>query len=607
LLDFDVICGALPTMILQRCLDWQKRPAKEAALAGLVGPHTTNLLLSSLEEYSLPPGTAGELLRRLDKTKGGLSHGARQFLEVLHKSQKAPDPTTSILKGMSTVGSITDVLRGNLTTFASQLGDVRMLESVIERDTPFEDLMSGASESRNIDAFHTVYGYLGGERRGLTLNNLHDALNVAMSVRIFNSPSAGGTERKVPVLISQTGSITRFGHEAGWLSVDDCQDAPIFINNGLYLVVARGLLTRTDNDFGLAADFAGTLAERLDKLGEQYHRILHRYCRNIPPTVCEIGTLAESVPTHEWDLLQFMCTLLLNEWGDIFIPYSRITEFDRIELINTIINPRVKCLLEGRRPGDVRMGLKELEANLRCARQVFWEPLLEYADLAPLTPGVGEAFEYRIVTNDGRLLWDVGGGSLLDTAAELDTSSVHDIRVVVCPRYLNRGAMLAVDSWRSVSRMKPRNIGISWIVSREADLLLDELLRMLRAILETNGTCPKTCRCSFDTPCTRATKRISFDNPHSVLKNVLDGPERVDHIELRGGAITICADLAPLEEIEMQACLTLPESCWHSACVRPTADAISATSLIRLGTRHYEGFLSRMLAALNIGSEDTVR
>ena len=92
LLDFDVICGALPTFALHRQIERQAVSGPNSFSFEPIGPNSLRLLLSNLEDYSLPPGSIGELLTHQGRLTCQVSEKAKAFLSVLGKARESQNP-----------------------------------------------------------------------------------------------------------------------------------------------------------------------------------------------------------------------------------------------------------------------------------------------------------------------------------------------------------------------------------------------------------------------------------------------------------------------------------------------------------------------------------
>ncbi|MBM3476810.1 MAG: hypothetical protein FJX75_26355, partial [Armatimonadetes bacterium] len=140
LLDFDVVCGSLPSLVLRRWAELGDEPEAQSVLSDPVGPHTASRLLSTIEHFSLPPGSAAELLWWRKQLTGATSRAAARFVDVMKRARGSPDPVRVVMDGRSSYGNVAQVLLSDLEEF------VEPVPSVVES----EGGRSGGSLGRDL-------------------------------------------------------------------------------------------------------------------------------------------------------------------------------------------------------------------------------------------------------------------------------------------------------------------------------------------------------------------------------------------------------------------------------------------------------------------------
>jgi len=596
LLDFDVICGALPTFALHGQIERRLDSSLDVLNFHPVGPYTLRSLLSELDDYTLPPGTVGELLHHQDMLTGKLSNRAKGFLNTLENVKLAENPSVLFAASQRTLG---DLLLQDLSLFTEEVRDVRLLEHILKNQTAIETFYTDANtDQQSVDAYRAVYHYLQGARPALSLNNFHDAVNVASVVRLYNAQAQDLGPRLVPILISDTDLLRGFEGLTNWLRPTTAETPPpVLLHDHLYLLISQGLFHLCEGRHRTAADEAELLEREARNLERTYSELLLT-CRNrvdagMPERELSIDMLSE----HEMSMLFFARTSFDEEWRTLLAPSIGHKEQDRTELLNALMSPGVKSLLTDRNPGAVRNGVSLLEKNLQAYRHPeydIWELLLEYGKTGPQALGSirSQLFSFSITPADGRLLRDVVAGVPL---ADFDATCLkgqHDIRLAVLPNYIGIGAVLAVDSWSDADHK--RFLSITWAHKCAAIDIADALTGFLYKVLPLR----LVAECSVFTTQQKYIDRVYLKDLAATARRLCERDGYADFLQMSTAAISACADLHPLDGVEKQAIISFQANQWTEAVGRLSGQMIAQTIEMPIDFQYVSELLDEAMRVL---------
>jgi hypothetical protein len=164
LLDFDIICGAMPRLGIQKRLTGETSDREPSVFANYIGPTTLRYFLQMMPKYVLPPGTAVELLNRKRRLSEALSDRASRFLSRVEDLIRHDDPSAVIAAPRGQ--HIRDIFFEDLTHFSEDLDDSMLLDYLVERATPTEELLAASTQSDKgvFDALRSSYAFLQGKR-----------------------------------------------------------------------------------------------------------------------------------------------------------------------------------------------------------------------------------------------------------------------------------------------------------------------------------------------------------------------------------------------------------------------------------------------------------
>ena len=141
LLDFDVICGSLPSMAIEQHAQESESFSDEdlLLLRDMPGPYTIRYVLGGLKELYLPQGTISDLLNWKERKSGDLSVRAKTLLEKLDQAASTGDP--KILLGDRQVNEmqIIDILRDEISNISNRHEDLSQLDMIVEKASPIND------------------------------------------------------------------------------------------------------------------------------------------------------------------------------------------------------------------------------------------------------------------------------------------------------------------------------------------------------------------------------------------------------------------------------------------------------------------------------------
>lgn len=403
LLDFDVICGALPSVAIRQRVESGPPDDEERSslLSGMPGPHVVRQIVDSMNDLCLPPGSIMDLLHWKDRKVHTISKQARRFLEWLHAAASLSNPEQALQNLGRSHTKALGVVRDELSGLATRFADLALLDEIMDRCTPVESLMADRRQVYHVEAYRSTLGQLKLARPQLTYNNINDALNVAVAVRIFNNPSLIDGLRWSPVLISQTRKVTNLSIEENWFAAR-WRQRPRLISNNLYLIVSQGLALRSGGNCRNVADEARLLHARAAEIANWYVVLLDGMGASSTDHVT-----VDDLPDYEFEMLEHQISLFERDWGSLFRPLVAAQYHDRAVYLDTLLAPDVAQLIGSTDVSTIQAGLNRLLDVIMN----YSHPLCDFIKdsvarsrrgnipLAQFDIGVGE--------NDGTLLWDM--------------------------------------------------------------------------------------------------------------------------------------------------------------------------------------------------------
>jgi hypothetical protein len=620
LLDFDVIGGALPTLTLYKAAMEAQEQAHQKETRGiesspaqpeisesqfefnrLFGPHRVRFHLENMGEFTLPHGSAVELLEWKNKLSSWISDRSRSFIRRVREVSQinSPDPATAILNISKSTGRVSDILLEEINSLdheASSLegvvNDLELLEQLLDHATPIEELIgSSARERRSGEAFREIYSYLQAVRPQRKNNNLNDAINVTLLVRLFNAPAH---ERyRMPVLISQTRSLEKFSSQSGWFRLPRDQEPPVLIQDELYLMVTHSLLKWCENRYQGVIDEAEMLHFRAKELANLY--------RDLSRELTSDKDRGHS--NYLWELIQHKLEVFQSEWLQPFKEAINSAKLDRAVFSNQVITSRMTRDLKVKHPDKLNQHIQHFLDALIPKLEAYQIPIFDSLDEGFTHTSkednqeqeMDKRFDLSVVENDGTLLQEVEVGELFD--AQENIKANNDVRYVLHLKSIPVGALLAVDLWKDESKnhhytaiVWPHNIGALKMWVKGVELLYTCL----------NTKLAKSANCSY-TLFTRTKKLVGSDTlehvPQALLQVLKPDKNRYwgDYLEIDVGQFTFFTDIEALEGKEMQAGLIMDSIRWDSHLQKAIATTMAETSSFPFPASQYRDILSFIL------------
>lgn len=402
-LDFDVVWGALPSAARMPSFDKREGETGLWSPSQLTGPHTVRAILENASKLCLPIGTFAELTDCVTLTRREVSSTAASFVERIGRlADYGAIPSMVTDPAGLRLEKLLDSLVLDLADASAHFDDLSLLEGLKERNIPYEELVrtDERSTAKSTEAFKASLTFLT-ETRGARKrqNNLYDALNVACTVQIFNSPKTRDAGRPLPLFITETERLGRFT-VSPWLNLD-YDRMPELTHDGLFLMLFQGLMAESDDNIQIASDSAGVLVRRVNELFDLLQRIV------------EFELVHDTLSSSGFSLLELAHRKhdeIMRRWRGVLCPAARAREFDRTHAINTVLRQRIKSII--RNTMDPNSSRRGVEIFLESIRQFesdhhqFWKALVAAGRSSPQDVRPSSVFRTEWQLNDGSLLSD---------------------------------------------------------------------------------------------------------------------------------------------------------------------------------------------------------
>lgn len=581
-LDFDVICGVLPSVAIEaRLAEISENPEDQSlSIEPLLGPGTIRTLIRNLPQFCLPPGSAYELLSRLENITGRLSSDSSRLLENIQSLQHSADPISAITR-WAPLRDFPDLLFKEIRDLHYLAADASLLSDVISRHTPYEALEPPQSIVHASDAFRAMLTHLQLRRKNRDFQNYLDALNIGCVVRSFNSRSLRERDHLSPVFISETEKITSFNLQE-YIEWDfRLEERPHVAQDSLYLMLLQGLLSRNDGLARLATEESKLLQRDLLDLEGQY-KLLIEQCRSFcsPGGKKRFAAEQGGVSELRLEFVRHRRSQILERWGDLIRDPVRAQEEDRIEQLRYLV-PTLKSRLASGNPRLTRDAARQLLAFLRSTEHPasgLWS-IIERRALSESTitiSGISPArllFDFELANNDGTLFSD-----LVSNPAQVfsGSSKVPPGQRVVAFTKVDPEALFAV----SVDEPS-ETVSISWLHKQSGSLIWGMFTPFLRAALASR-TVPKLRYFAADGPTALDILEV---RDVEALGN-LEIWETVDYIEcdisLGGKVLTLYADWRMLFQRERHVGVLMPLALWGEPIIDLLSGSVRRSNLHQL-------------------------
>jgi hypothetical protein len=578
LLDYDIVVGAYPLLALHKRIVRQRPDVEYAFLSDYSGPATVRYFLKNLTDYVVPPGAAAELLNGLDELTHRLSARARRFVNRLQGAHAMDDPSSILVDPK--YQRTRDLFIHDLTTFSEDFENLHLVKTLLDHATPTEELLGQEPpDPTDADAFRNSYAFLQGTRPGYSQNNLHDALNAALVVRLFNLSRARRSEL-APVLISHTRVVQQLNElSLANLGLETSTEMPFLFSNALFLVLSEAFAARTDGRYSVAAAQAAMLTEDAEGLADSCIDLLNPVQTFLDRGAPEKEIQIADLPADDWGLLLYRRKLFSRRWGAIFGAPLMASESDRVEYLRLLLSPGLRDSISPDNPTQYDALMRRVEQQLRLARpadQALWGAVMSAS--RPAAGGskrspAEAAFSMFVSSYSGGLLRDITPSLPIQNFEPPNFDDDHNLRISVLPAYVSCGAIVTAGSLRDSRRSPRRYLSITWLHSQDGRTL-GSLCHATLAKLIPAGS---LVRCQLFT----SGSEIQFDADISAsaeeLCRKLSEAADVECFHLKGPGARFYADLVALEGIERQAGFVFDSALWTGSVARSFEQLIDRT------------------------------
>ena len=604
LLDFDIICGAAPRLSLQKRLSGESLDTEKSFLVKYSGSTTIRYFLEILRDFVIPPGTAAEILSRKERLADELSARSEQFLNRIRDAVNSPDPLQVLVSPRHT--EVRDLFLEDLTQFSDDFRDKTLVDSLLDRATPIEELLSEKSTDPNvIDAFRSSYAFLQGVRPNFSFNNFHDALNAAVVVRLFNSRKLRASEKIIPVLISRTRAVRQLNDlSRKYLWRETSGEMPFLFTVPEFLVISEGIVARTEGRYKVAVDEAELLEAEAAGLVESCSELMQSYRGLVEKGVPSRSISVQDLPDYEWEMLLLRKRLFHKHWGAMFAPSLMASQRDKLEYLRLVLSKDWGPSLCQDDPEAFARSLNNFISELKSERPADYEIchlILTSRDPHREKIVVRSAFEFYVRDDDGSLLREITTGIPLKQFDSSVLDGDHCRQLVVLPAYLSCGAAVTFGTFRDSKVSSKRYVRLTWLHYGYGPRMASLCLDALGGALHDEDV---------------VTARIFFQNDEVVIRDslaVIKGSlverlnEREGHdcFQVGCAGIFFFVDTQPLEGVEFQVGFTVEERQWSASLQAKLAQIVGETCEIPITTEYVEFVFTQARAFLRLPSDSS--
>jgi hypothetical protein len=608
LLDFDVICGAFPGLVVQERLRLNDDDEDVFSMSRFWGPSRLRVLFQHVDDFVVPPGTAAELFAGMERLNSRLSERAESFIKRIRRASQSEDPS-KILTNASLSGQ-RDILLEDLTRFDEDAQTQRTLHDLLSRAIPAEDLIGKRQDKAvEADAFRDSYGYLKMKRPSSPLNNLNDALNLALVVRLFNSNTLSARARRFPVLISETRAVRALNSvmDPYLRRVEISSERPLLFNDGMFLVIGLGLLSGIQDRYGIAGDEARQMAGELASIAGGCLSLINECAAHVKSGKPSRSVTLSDLPKPDIDLLYYRRELFERRWGRLFAPSIVAAEKDRSAYLRFFLSPGGRALLNSNDQSEIDK-IARARSGETSENYALWRLLLQHRRTESESESVSNislrAFDYYVAENDGTLLRNVVPERSLAKMATVPIHEDHNFRIVVLPAYVSVGALLSIASFRDSEISRTRYVSFTWLHKSDGISILQSLAEPL--LSDTIGVEP--VKISIYSESHREDHAALSYNLRHTLSQIADSvriaeesAEFFEFAHMRIGTRSVFADLQMLEGTEMQANVTLAAMEFDSKLFSTVLDVVAATCEIPMTAEYLRMMIGPVREALDFG------
>jgi hypothetical protein len=552
LLDFDLISGAMPRLAIEKRLSNEADGAEYGLLGNYGGTTSVQYLLGVMKRYVLPPGTALELLTRKRNLSESISDRAANLLDRIEAGRRSGDPVAGLMSK-----DAPDIFREDLTRFYDDVRGSALLDKLISRATPTEELLGEESfpNDRAVAALRAAYGFLQLMRPERSVNNFNDALNVALVERLYNARPHGS---EIPVLVSQTRVVATLATVSERLRTDSRGELPSLINDATYLVVSENLVLRADDRYATAADEAEVLAEDANTLASRLRDLL-RHCQKLAAEdrLRERDIAAELMPFDDWEELLFLQRRFEKHWGSMLAPARMVVQHDAPEYLNVLCNGhwrlRNRDVVEIEK--SIRQLREEVEGREPQPEQAMWKIILN----REAEPAVRAAFDYSEQIDEPVLLREANEGLPPRQYEASKFANDHDVVIAAIPRFVSGGA-LTLGTYRKKAVSPLRYVKLTWSHGIPARAVIEKVFDSVSAAgFDLTGATAVIC-----TPNALAKHSVGTGNVAEEIIAAFDANRDSECLHVYASDVKFFVDTVPLDGLEFQVGLHMSEKSWKA-------------------------------------------
>jgi hypothetical protein len=592
LLDFDVICGALPSMAIEQHLESSALHSEEDVLLlrDMPGPYTIRNVLSGIGGLYLPQGTVADFLSWKERKTGTLTAKARRFVRKLNWAAASSEPKSIFMRRQFNEVDLISILRDEISVLSGLTEDLSQLERIVDKAATVDYSPATSSHPRSAKAFQTTLQELNRLRPDKPKNNFNDAMNVAEVVHIYNQSIRKREKRFGPVLISQTKYIVKIEAHGDWFPGLTKDLLPGFFNDNLYLVVSQGIRSRSSGNYYNMRDLAMQLHEIAGEIVPLFSDIL------VQARESEKKETKLVLPEHEMDMLRFKLREFDREWGSLFGPVILAESHDKAAYLNAMLSPEVTQLVRAPDAASVRRGIARLKSTLLNYEHPLKEIFrMSYSDetrrLADLSTAISSVFSYQVGGNDGTLLSRMPNQLqvLEDVLAGQSVQGLRKKRVLVRVNpFLS--TVFGVDFWDGTAEQDFNAVTIVWIHGSQFVDIWEEGLSLFDHYAAPNVISYRICSQGTSREGEERVSRLK-----ELAKGLLSEGFDPDYFELSDAKQVFFADVKPIEVDEtmpgfvgeMQAGSVFDHGKWTEQYLMTLSKTMSRTSATRLPKMHY--------------------
>lgn len=517
----------------------------------LIGPHILQHYLSTALDFTIPPGTATELLAKIEELGAQVAVPARRLIRELSSTTDFKSPGLGVLQYRRKYGSM---LATTFSGIADRFAKMALIEDIVHRHTPYEEIKNSAVLP--MGPIEEVFIHLKNRRPRYPKSNYLDALNLASIVDIFpDDPYGNDSAVWLPILVTNTKSVLgTHGIVESNLPLRQQHGMPRLICNFAYLHVSSMLCSyyavdeRGELPYEMLSNKASSLRISCAELERTANRLAERGVKHVKTSRGEAyGPIVDMLN----ELTQFE-----DEFGDILQEPDDLVGIDRTILINEIFSDQTAksmAMQRGHRRNTAAQELKEELVHFRHPRYNLWKLLITFSQQNYDAIGIDKLRKHVQV-----MYYDDDGTPLAEISKkDLSDQFSADKRMAFILNPVSQSPVLVVDYYaRGVN--KTPTLKVTWCYEGESSEAWKHLSQAMHGLMLRNlgGTHPDAVYRVLSAEADDIADRIRLKDSHKLLDRHYVNPGYID-IAAEGFACSM--DILPYEGKENQLSITLPK------------------------------------------------